>query len=59
VSQWVHEIGWTQHFERKDKINIHEASLIRRDATGAAVDLQLTRLGSIFDRAIGRCRCRM
>jgi hypothetical protein len=44
VSQWVREIGWTQHFERKDKVDIHEASLILRDATGAAVDPQLTRL---------------
>jgi hypothetical protein len=59
VSQWVREIGWTQHFERKDKVDIYEASLTPRDTTGAAVDPQLMPLGGIFDRVIGRCRYRM
>jgi len=53
VSQWVREIGWMQHFERKDKVDIHEASSIPRDAMGAAVNPQLMRLGDIFDRVIG------
>jgi len=71
VSTWVREMGWAEHFERKDKTAIYLASLMarpanariaarrRNDLTLGEVDPRLTQLGDSFDRVLKRCSGRL
>ena len=70
VSTWVREMGWAEHFQDKDKSDIHRASLMptsagsragrkRENAEVREQEQRLTRVGHSFDRVIRRCSERL
>jgi superfamily II DNA helicase RecQ len=70
-STWVREMGWAEHFDKKQIRQIYLASLMprsantrvpayrRNDETMGEVDMVLMRLGGSFDRIMLRCAVRL
>jgi superfamily II DNA or RNA helicase len=70
-STWVREMGWAEHFDKKQIRQIYLASLMprsanirvpahrRNDETMGEVDMVLRRLGGSFDRIMRRCAARL